>query len=143
MNDLYYQINGCIQTFEEADNPSLVDSITSERLSEIVMANDMFGQSFYAKEIGINQSNIDFLARTKSQIFELIDQILTYKDYLTEEQILAIERIHDSRFFNLVSNPQDTPATRAFFSSNQFKEGIIEELGGVISDMKQLKRSVQ
>ena len=142
INDLNSQINACIQTFEKEENSVLVDMVTRERLSFLINNNGMYENSFYANVVGYNMNNLKFLVSTKDIIFDLIAQILTYKEYLTEEQILNIEKIHDSTYFHLTKIYEETPTAKYYYSSSQFKQTLCEELNLVIGYTKRLKQSL-
>jgi len=142
VGDLYKQINACIQTFENEDKADLIGTITHERVINLINGADMYGQSFYALMVGYNMNNLKFLVATKENIFTLIDQILSYKEYLSGDQLLEIEKIHDSTYFHLTKIYEDTPVARLYYSHQRFKDEMIKEFIPVMLSMKKLKKSL-
>lgn len=76
--------------------------------------------------VGMNMSIIDHLTSQRNNIIDIINGVLEYKDYLSEEQLLAIEKIKDSNYFSVLkvfSIPMmDTPTAREQLAKTLFEE---------------------
>lgn len=143
IEDLYKQINACIQTFESTDRADLLDTITHERIINLINGADMYGQSFYARMVGYDMNNLKFLVATKETIFTLIDQIVGYKEFLSGDQLLEIEKIHDSTYFHLIKIYEDSPTARLYYSHQRFKDEMIKDFIPVMLSIKELRRSLK
>jgi len=141
INDLYNQINACAQTFETEEINNIIEDLTLEELTMKINNNDMYNNSFYATMFGLQRNNFEFLNDTKENVFNIIDSLLRYKEYMKTEQVLTTEKIKDSDFFQLVKVYQDTPNTRSFYSNPQFKNALANDLYEVIKFVKKLKKS--
>lgn len=71
-------------------------------------------------------SIIGHLTTQRNNILDIIDGILEYKDYLSGEQLLTIEKIKDGEYFSMLkvfSMPiMDNPATREKLAKALFCE---------------------
>jgi uncharacterized protein YbaP (TraB family) len=141
IEDLRKQINACVQTFAKDEDWYLIDVITKEQLSQFITNANMYANSYYAQVVGFQQNHLQFLHATKSNVFELIKQILFYKEYLSAEQLLLLEKIHDSTYFHLIKVYEDTPMAQILYSSNRFKEDMVIDLYDVIIHMRNLCKS--
>lgn len=139
-NNLSIQINACIQTFATEENRNFIESITKEQLRETVNRNEMYNNSFYANEISYVMNNLKFLNSTKGNVFEIIDSLLGYKEYMKSEQILYLEKIRDSEFFHLVKTYEETDTARVYYSSQPYKETLINDLFEVVKNLNNLKK---
>jgi hypothetical protein len=139
--ELYNQINACAQTFEIEENQDIIKSITKEQLTESISKNDMYNNSFYANEVGFNMNNFKFLNATKGNVFEIIESLTGYKEYMETEKTLNLEIIRDSSFFHLVKVYEETPITRIYYSSPQFKTELINDLYDIIICIRKLTKS--
>lgn len=138
IEDLRKQINACIQTFAKDEDWHLVDTITKEQLIRLITKADMYANSYYASIIGFQQNHLQFLHATRSNVFELIEQILFYKEYLSAEQLLLLEKIQDSTYFHLTKVYENTPLAKIFYSSDKYKNEMIDDLYDVITHMRNL-----
>jgi hypothetical protein len=138
ISDLYNQINACVQTFEVVENEDIIKSITKEQLKESINKNDMYNNSFYANVVGYNMNNLKFLNATKGNIFEIIESLTGYKEYMETEETLNLEIIRDSTFFHLVKIYEETPMARIYYSSPQFKSEFIDDLYDIIICIRKL-----
>lgn len=143
VGDLYKQINACLQTFESTEKADLLYTITHERIIALINGADMYGQSFYAHMVGYDMNNLQFLVATKERIFTLIDQILGYKEFLNGDQLLEIEKIHDSTYFHLIKVYEDSPVARFYYTHQKFKDSMISDFIPVMLSIKELRRSLK
>lgn len=141
IEDLRQQINACIQTFAKDEDWHLVDTITKEQLIRLITNANMYANSYYASIVGFQQNHLQFLHATRSNVFELIEQILFYKEYLSAEQLLLLEKIQDSTYFHLTKVYENTPTANIFYSSDEFKNEMIDDLYDVITHMRNLCKS--
>lgn len=141
IEDLRKQINACIQTFAKNEDWHLVDTITKEQLVQLITNADMYANSYYASIVGFQQNHLQFLHATRSNVFELIEQILFYKEYLSAEQLLLLEKIQDSTYFHLTKVYENTPLAKIFYSSDKFKNEMVDDLYDVITHMRNLCKS--
>ncbi|MFT0319272.1 hypothetical protein ACMSEZ_07290 [Bacteroides thetaiotaomicron] len=141
IEDLRKQINACIQTFAKNEDWHLVDTITREQLVQLITNADMYANSYYASIVGFQQNHLQFLHATRSNVFELIEQILFYKEYLSAEQLLLLEKIQDSTYFHLTKVYENTPLAKIFYSSDKFKNEMVDDLYDVITHMRNLCKS--
>lgn len=141
IEDLRKQINACVQTFATDEDWYLVDVITKEQLSQLITNANMYGDSYYARVVGFQQNHLQFLHATRLNVFELIKQILFYKEYLSAEQLLLLEKIHDSTYFHLTKISENTPTAKVYYNSNRFKNEVIINLYDVIIYMRKLSKS--
>lgn len=143
IGDIYKQINACLQTFDTQDRGDLIGSVRHERIIELINGADMYGDSFYAVEVGFNMTNLQFLVETRKQIFELIEQTLCYKEYLSGGQLLKLEKIHDSTYFHLTKINETTPTARLYYSHQRFKDEMIREFIPIMLYIKELKKDLK
>lgn len=143
INDLYNQINACVQTFDSTENNDIIINLTVDKLAEKINNNNMYGNSFYAIMVGYQMNNLQFLKSTKDNVFGIISSILEYKEYMNTDQILNIEKIRDSEYFHLVKVYEDTPIAKTYYSSQQFKDAMIKDLYEIIVCVRELKKSVK
>lgn len=141
IEDLRKQINACIQTFAKNEDWHLVDTITREQLVQLITNADMYANSYYASIVGFQQNHLQFLHATRSNVFELIEQILFYKEYLSAKQLLLLEKIQDSTYFHLTKVYENTPLAKIFYSSDKFKNEMVDDLYDVITHMRNLCKS--
>ena len=141
IEDLRKQINACIQTFEKNEDWNLIDNISKEQLTNLIMNANMYDNSYYAKTIGYTQNHLQFLHATRDNVFAIIEQILSYKEYLSAEQLLLIEKIHDSTYFHLTKVYENTPVAMMFYSSDKYKLAMISDLYDIIIHMRKLLKT--
>lgn len=141
--NLQKQINAFIQTFGTKEDEKLVENITKEQLSQLINQAGMYSNSFYANMVGYQQNNLQFLNATRSNVYTIISQLIEYKEYMSTEQLIDIEKIRDSTFFHLIKVYEDTPIARSYYTSNKFKEVFIEELYDVIIHTRRLVDSFE
>jgi hypothetical protein len=142
INDLYNRINSCIQTFDTFDNADFVKTISLEQLTEMINKKNMYENSFYANQVGYEMNNLKFLNATKVNIFEIADSLIVYKEYMTSEQVINIEKIKDSTFFHLVKIYEESAIAKIYYSSQQFKDELIKDLFEIIAYARILKKSI-
>ena len=143
VDDLYKQINACVQTFEVREIDNIIQSLTIHELKDLVSAKNMYENSFYGNIVGYNMNNLKFLNLTKDNVFGIINSLLEYKEYLKTDQVLSIEKIKDSDFFHLVKIYEDSPTAKRYYSSNQFKTALISDLYTIIEIIRDLKKSIK
>lgn len=103
--------------------------------NHLVLTEDVLVQQFSTQSVntqsaysiaGINMSIIGHLTTQRNNILDIIDGILEYKDYLSGEQLLTIEKIKDGEYFSMLkvfSMPiMDNPATREKLAKALFCE---------------------
>lgn len=139
INDLYNQVEATIQTFETKEVKGIVDTITFEDLKKVIEKNSMYSNSFYANTVGYQMNNFQFLVETKNNFFTIIERLLIYKDYLSINQIVSIEKIRDSSFFHLTKVYESTSLAILYYNSSQFKEELAKELFNIILYMRKIK----
>ena len=143
ITNLQKQINACIQTFGTNEDEKLVENITKEQLSQLINQADMYSNSFYAKMVGYQQNNLQFLNATRSNVYTIMGQIIDYKEYMSTQQLIDIEKMKDSAFFHLTKVYEDTPTAKLYYTSNEFKEVMINELYDVIIHTRRLVNSFE
>lgn len=141
--NLKKEINACIQTFGTNEDEKLVDNITKEQLSQLINQADMYSNSFYANMVGYQQNNFQFLNATRSNVYAIMGQLIEYKEYMSTEQLIDIEKIRDSTFFHLTKVYEDTPIAKLYYTSNDFKEVMVKELYDVIIHTRRLVDSFE
>lgn len=103
--------------------------------NHIVLTEDTLVQQFSKQSIntpsayslvGVNMSIICHLMIQRNNIIDIVDGVLKYKDYLSGEQLLAIEKIKDCEYFAILkvfSMPiMDSPTTREQLAKALFQE---------------------
>jgi len=138
---LYNQIEACVQTFNQELDSNALKTITLEELTEKIKNNGMYGCSFFSSKSGVQFNNLSYLKSRKVFILDAICFLLEYKEYMSTEQILYIERIRDSDFFYFIDFPEGTEITK-FYSSDEVKEIISKKLYEMIESVKYLKKSI-
>ncbi|WP_455672521.1 hypothetical protein [Phocaeicola sp.] len=139
INDLYNQVEATIQTFETKEVKGIVDTITFDELKKVIEKNSMYSNSFYANTVGYQMNNFQFLVETKNNFFTIIERLLIYKDYLSINQIVSIEKIRDSSFFHLTKVYESSSLAILYYNSSQFKEELAKELFNIILYMRKIK----
>ncbi len=120
ITELKTQITSFIRSFNSIKDIDLKD-IELITIQNIIKKHSILDSSYYSPMTGTNMSNLDFLYSTKINIFNLVDTILTYRDYLTSNQILELEKIRDSKFFHL-SKMAGFPLQDIFYKSDEFNQ---------------------
>jgi len=141
IKDLYNQINACVQTFDDKENHDIIKLITKDELTKVIQKVDMYDNSFYANIVGYNMNNLKFLNSTKGNVFEIIESLTGYKEYMATEETLNLETIRDSTFFHLTKVYEETPVARIYYSSQQFRNELIKDLYEIIICVRKLNKS--
>lgn len=129
--DLCKQIEACVHTFSMEDS-DVINSISKERLLGLIQAKGMYSQSCFAEQVGYQMNNLQFLVETKKNCFDIIEKLIPYKEYLTDKQIVCIEKIRDSSYFHLTKIYENSPVAQIYYNSEQFKNELSKELYDII-----------
>ena len=131
IKDLCKQIEACVHTFS-IENSDVINSITKERLLDLIQAKGIYSQSCLAEQVGYKMDNLQFLVETRRNCFDIIEKLVPYMEYLTDEQVVAIEKIRDSSYFHLTKNYENSPDTQKYYNSEDFKNELSKQLYDVI-----------
>lgn len=129
--DLCKQIEACVHTFS-LEEPNVINSITKQRLLELINQKGMYSQSCFAEQVGYRMNNLHFLVETKKNCFDIIEMLIPYKEYLTTEQIVCIEKVRASDYFHLTKVYEETEIARMYYNSERFKFELSSELYNII-----------
>ena len=124
-------INPLVHTFSMEDT-DVINSISKERLLGLIQAKGMYSQSCFAEQVGYQMNNLQFLVETKRNCFDIIEKLIPYKEYLTDKQIVCIEKIRDSSYFHLTKIYENSPVAQIYYNSEQFKNELSKELYDII-----------
>ena len=91
-----------------------------------------------SKIMGIDISHLEFIKTKKDVIYNLITDILTYKEYLSDNQLENLEHIRSSEDFHLLKM-NGHPLSNVFYSSKEFKAKFAGHLNKIINAIKALK----
>lgn len=139
VDNLYNQINGCVVTFQSATDGDLIHNINLESLTRLIVGNSLYSISYYGNLTGISMDNFLFLNSTRSKVFELLESLLQYRDFMTNETVTIIEDIKDAKYFHLIKRYETTPTMKLMYDHAKYKEEISKELYQVIELVKVLK----
>ena len=134
--DLKIQITSFIRSFNSVTDIDLkdIDLIT---IQNIIKKHSILDRSYYSPMTGTTMSNLDFLCSTKLNIFNLVESILTYREYLTSNQILELERIRDSKFFHL-TKMAGFPLQDVFYKSDEFNQAFSNTFFEIIESARNI-----
>lgn len=138
VEDLNNQIESYIHTFNEKTVDGIIKTITELEIKSLYNSHSLLDKSYYADLTGGNMSNVDFINSTKMNIVKYIDGILFYKDYLNSEQILALEKIKESKFFHLFKI-QEYNQARILYNHKNFKDECAKEFYELIKTLKKIQ----
>lgn len=136
ITDLKTQITSFIRSFNSIKDIDLKD-IELITIQNIIKKHSILDRSYYSPMTGTNMSNLDFLYSTKLNIFNLVDSILTYREYLTSNQILELEKIRDSKFFHL-SKMAGSPLQDIFYKSDEFNQAFSITFYEIIESVRKI-----
>ena len=80
---------------------------------------------------------MSFLDSTKINIFNLIGNILTYREFLTSNQVLELEKIRDSKFFHLIKMA-DSPIGNNVYGTSEFKQVFAIHFYEIIESVRKI-----
>lgn len=140
IDDITNQIFSYIQTFEKEEINIDMENINLNSMKLLLKNKDILESSYYSRIMAIRMNNLEFINSTKSSIFNLIDSIIIYKEYLDSEQILSLEKIKDSKFFHLLKINHNNQLGNTYYNSEVFKSEFINELNGIFIQLKSLKK---
>ena len=129
--DLCKQIEACVHTFSMEDS-DIINSISKEQLLGLIQAKGMYSQSCFDEQVGYQMNNLQFLVETKRNCFDIIEKLIPYKEYLTDKQIVCIEKIRDSSYFHLTKIYEISSVAKIYYNSEQFKNELSKELYYII-----------
>lgn len=138
IDDLYNQINACVVTFQTKTDGDLIQDITSDNLEKSIVGNSMYTKSHYGELTGLSMDNFLFLSRTRNSVFDIIESLLQYRDFMSSEYVACIENIKDASYFHLIKNYETTAAMRIMYDTNEFKSEISKELYKIIEFVRVL-----
>lgn len=127
---------------ELIENTNL-DEYTEEKLRRIFQGSNIFNVSNVVKRVYPGaQTTIQFTARQSFRIIDkAIEEILCcYLDYLSEEQVILLNKIKGSEFRNKISSSVDTIFDRFMFRQPALIESLAEEFIAFWKDVKELNR---
>lgn len=137
---LKYQIESNIQAFG-ANKTNVLNTITLNELTDLIQSKEITDVAHQAKEIDYKTSILILLNRSRNTIIQTCHDILNiYKDYLTESEVMTIEKIRTSQYFNFIyePNPQNiSQTTRNYYYES--KDEMAKLLYGVIELVRKLK----
>lgn len=136
INYLYNQINGCVVSFQSASDDDLISNIDLNSLKQIILSKSLYDISYYGIQTGLQMDNFLFLQGSRDKIFNLLDSLLHYKDYMKDETIVQIENIKDAKYFHLIKNYNTSLTMKQLYDSVKYREEIAKELYEVIKAVK-------
>ena len=136
LTDLKTQITSYIRSFNSVENINLND-IKLVTIQNLLEKHSILDTSFYSGMTGTTINNLDFFYSTKSNIYNLIETTLTYRDYLTSNQILELEKIRDSKFFHLIKMG-NYPTGNVFYKSDKFKLEFANRFFEIIESVRKI-----
>ena len=136
--EIYENIESCIQTFKKTETKNLISSSNPSVITAMIESEDILNTSYYSKIMGFDISNLEFIKTKKDIIHNLINDILTYKEYLSDNQLENLEHIRSSEVFHLLKM-NGHPLSNVFYSSKEFKAKFAEHLYKIIDAIKALK----
>ena len=139
IDDLSSQIESYIQTFRSKELKEGIESINLESIKNVLSEKTLLDESCFSRIMALKMSNHDFITQTKSAVFDLIETILQYKQYMTLEQIVNLEKIRDSKFFHLLKVGTKNSLGFNYYNSIAFNDAFAEEFFIIIESVKKLK----
>ncbi len=136
--EIYENIESCIQTFKKNETKNLISSSNPNAITTMIESEDILDTSYYSKIMGIDISHLEFIKTKKDVIYNLITDILTYKEYLSDNQLENLEHIRSSEVFHLLKM-NGHPLSNVFYSSKEFKAKFAGHLNKIINAIKALK----
>ena len=137
---LNYQIESNIQAFG-ANKTNVLNTITLNELTDLIQSKEITDVAHQAKEIDYKTSILILLNRSLNTIIQTCHEILNiYKDYLTESEVMTIEKIRTSQYFDFIyePNPQNISQTTLNYY-HESKDEVAKLLYGVIELVRKLK----
>ena len=114
------------------EDSDIINSISKEQLLGLIQVKGMYSQSCFAEQVGYQMNNLQFLVETKRNCFDIIEILIPYKEYLTDKQIVCIEKIRDSSYFHLTKIYENSSVAKIYYNSEQFKNELSKELYYII-----------
>ena len=136
LNDL---IKSFIQTFELQEKNINLKTTQNNYIEELIINRSLIDSSYYSK-MGRNMTNLDFINGHKVNIQNLITDIITYKEYISSEQVLNLEQIRDSKFFQLLKIDSNNQHFLIYFNDDVTRKMIAKELNDIIGSVNKLEK---
>ncbi len=110
----------CVKCFVSLFNWGTI-SITEEGIKNIMKDKPVRTSNASYQALGIRETILEHLKGQREAIKRIADEIMDYKEYLSDEQLIFIKEIRDSRFFLLLNSFEipkvDTPQNREELAS--------------------------
>ena len=137
---LKYQIESNIQAFG-SNKANLLNTITLKELKDLIQNVNITDVAFQAKEVDYKTSILELLNVSRNTIIHTCHEILNvYKDYLTESEVVTIEKICSAQYFNFIYEPTPhciSKLTQLYYYNS--KDEIATLLYTVIELVRELK----
>ena len=125
-------IKSFIQTFESTENNLSLKGIHPNYIEKLIVNKSVLDSSYYSV-MGRTMTNQDFLNGHKENIENLIEKILSYREYLSSDQVLYLEEIRDSKFFDLLKIHSTNKHFHIFYGDKETRKLIAAELNKMIT----------
>ncbi|MFH6993418.1 hypothetical protein [Flavobacterium sp. FlaQc-48] len=125
-------VTSFVQTFESNEKKIELKKISSNYVEKLILNKSVLESSYYSI-MGLVMTNLDFINGHKENIENLVDKILSYKEYLTSDQILYLEQIRDSKFFQLLKIKHTNKHFHVYYEEKQTRKLIADELNTMIN----------
>lgn len=135
--NLKKQIESYLQTFSSIEIERKIDSVNFNFISKITTNKSLKDNSYYSEIMGYKMNNYEFIDETKSRVFDLIDGILTYKQYLSSNQIVILEQVKDSDFFYTIKI-YNHPKGNILINLEKFKNQFNNDLWVIIQALQKI-----
>jgi len=133
------QIESNIQAFNAIKEEGMLTNITEQQLTALIQPKSLFENSFFGVEIGINNPIYQLLLSSRKATLERCEEVLTYRDYMQEKEIVEIENIRESNYFRILDiGPMPEQQKKILLDSTEYKTGIITELYKVIEMVRNI-----
>ena len=137
---LKYQIESNIQAFG-SNKTNLLNTITLKELTDLIQNVNITDVAFQAKEVDYKTNILVLLNGSRNTIIHTCHEILNvYKDYLTESEVVTIEKICSAQYFNFIYEPNPhsiSKLTQLYYYKS--KDEIANLLYEVIELVRKLK----
>lgn len=138
INEIYENIESCIQSFKKTEMKDLIISSNIDTITQMIESENILGKSYFSQMMLTDITNLEFIKSKKEIIYDLISDILSYKEYLSDEQLTNLENIRSSETFHLLKMSHH-PLSEKIYSSKEFEEKFAFNLNNIIESIKAVK----